>query len=72
MKEFCSFHDIIKPFLGREVIVRIENLTVMGKLIHFSMNGERGCKPHKPSVLILKNGETPLLIRGNWTAIREL
>jgi hypothetical protein len=52
--------------------VEIEDYTVIGKLIHYSVNGERGSKPHKPAVLVLKNGGEFLLVRGSWTTIKSL
>jgi len=69
---FCSFFEVIQPFLGKLVIVEVESYTVIGKLVHYGLNGKRNHKPHKPNILILKNGETLILIRGSWTAIKLL
>jgi hypothetical protein len=69
---FCSFFQIIKGFLGRLVLVEVEGYTVIGKLIHYSLNGERSSKHHKPAILVLKNGKQFLLVRGSWTTIKSL
>jgi len=66
---FCSFFEVIKPFLGKLVTVEIEGYAITGRLIRFCHSNKNG---HSPNILILKNGKTLTLIRGSWTAIKSL
>jgi hypothetical protein len=66
---FCSFFEVMQPFLGKFVTVEIDSYRVIGKLIRFSHNNKNG---HRPNVLFLQNEKELILVRGAWTAIKLL
>jgi hypothetical protein len=64
------FSNPLNFFLGKDVFVEVEDLTVYGRLIQYQLSRKE--KPHRPFILILESPIGKVLIRGNWTAIRTL
>ncbi|MGA9388145.1 MAG: hypothetical protein WBV70_04895 [Candidatus Bathyarchaeia archaeon] len=46
-------------------------MTVDGRLIRYQLPNGRNEKPHRPFILILGTPIGKVLIRGNWTAIKQ-
>ena len=60
---------LIHFFLNRKVRVKVsEGLEVEGILIHYRLQSEG---EHRPSLLVLKDGDSFHFIRGNWLSISE-
>jgi hypothetical protein len=66
--QFPFFSNPLGFFLGKNVSIELDDLTVNGRLIHYQQG--RKIRPHKPFVLILDSPTGKVLIRGNWTAIK--
>jgi hypothetical protein len=60
---------LIHRFLGKNVLVELEDCVFYGKLLHYQL-GRKG-KPHKPSLLIVESQIGKVLVRGNWISIGE-
>jgi hypothetical protein len=60
---------LIHRFLGKTVLVELEDCVFHGKLLHYQL-GRKG-KPHKPTILIVESQAGKVLIRGNWLSIGE-
>jgi hypothetical protein len=65
------FSNPLSYFLGKHVLVEVENLTVGSRLIRYQLPNGRNEKPHRPFILILGTPIGKVLIRGNWTVIKE-
>jgi small nuclear ribonucleoprotein (snRNP)-like protein len=62
-------YPLIHDFLNKHVKVKVnDGLVVEGMLIHYQMENKT---LHKPSVLILKNGDSFHVLRGNFENISE-
>jgi len=60
---------LIHTFLNKHVKVKVnDGFEVSGMLIHYQMENKT---LHKPSVLILENGEGLHLLRGNFENLTE-
>jgi hypothetical protein len=60
---------LIHAFLNRKVRVKVsEGLEVEGVLIHYRLQSEG---EHRPNVLILKDGGSYHILRGNFESITE-
>jgi hypothetical protein len=59
---------LIHSFLGKDVQVKVDTrFVVEGQLIHCELGSKS--KPHKPTVLIIKNKDGFHVLRGNWLSI---
>jgi len=66
---FFDKYPLIHRFLGKTVLVKLEDCVFHGKLIRYEL-GRKG-KPHKPTILIVESQLGPIIIRGNWISIGE-
>jgi small nuclear ribonucleoprotein (snRNP)-like protein len=61
---------LIHTFLNKHVKVKVDDgFEVSGMLIHYQMENKT---LHKPSVLILKNGDGLHVLRGNFENLSEV
>jgi hypothetical protein len=60
---------IFHYFLGRSVVIELEDCVFYGKLLHYQF-GSKG-KLHKPTILIVESPIGKVIIRGNWISIAE-
>jgi hypothetical protein len=60
---------IFHYFLGKTVLVELEDCVFHGKLLHYQLG--RKMKPHKPTILIIESQTGKVIIRGNWISIGE-
>jgi hypothetical protein len=66
---FFNRYPLIHLFLGKTVLVELEDCVFHGKLLRYELG--RKMKPHKPTILIVESQAGPVIIRGNWTSIGE-
>jgi hypothetical protein len=66
---FSLFSNPLDFFLGKDVFVEVEDLTVYGRIIRYQLGQKE--RPHRPFILILESPIGKVLIRGNWTAIKQ-
>jgi len=66
-----NHYPLIHRFLNRHVKVKVDvDFEVSGMLIHYQENSKD--KPHRPTILILKNGEGIHVLRGDWINVTEV
>ncbi|KON33015.1 MAG: hypothetical protein AC479_05985 [miscellaneous Crenarchaeota group-6 archaeon AD8-1] len=61
--------DLVKPFLGKLVVIQTKEYCFTGRFIHFKLNRYRN---HEPNIFFLENENGLFLIRGNWFVIKSL
>jgi len=66
---FFDRYPLIHQFLGKTVLVELEDCVFHGKLLRYELG--RKMKPHKPTILIVESQAGPVIIRGNWISIGE-
>jgi hypothetical protein len=64
------YYPLIHRFLNKRVRVKVEGLSVEGKLLRYQENNKD--KPHMPQLLILQNGGGIHILRGDWINISEV
>jgi hypothetical protein len=69
LPSFSNELPLIRRFLGKNVLVELEDFRVHGKLIGYEFGRKE--KPHKPFILIVESSFGKIIIRGNWFSIGE-
>jgi len=65
---FFDKYPLIHLFLGKNVLVELEDCVFYGKLIRYELGSKT---KHKPSLLIVESAAGKVIIRGNWIRIAE-
>jgi hypothetical protein len=63
------FSNPLDFFLGKDIFVDVEDLIVYGRIIRYQLGQKE--RPHRPFILILESPIGKVLIRGNWTVIKQ-